>query len=118
MKRVGIGLSSLRDATLRKHRATFGRNIPALNRAQAEIQAARERLMVKFSPRFFLSPRFFALPFIALAVIVTLAQAHRGKPIGSELASAVVRATTCATPGRAVDAACAIARADTSRVLR
>jgi hypothetical protein len=73
--------------------------------------------MFKLSPRLFLSPRFLALPAIAVTVIVALAQTHRNQPIRTELTSSVVRATTCASPGKAVEPSCAIAR-DTNLLVR
>ena len=56
-----------------------------------------------------LSPRFLALPAIAFAVIVGLAQAQ--SPAGSTglEATTVMRAGTCAAPTKAIDAACTLA---------
>lgn len=61
-----------------------------------------------------LSPRFLALPVIALAVIVALAQSHGGsKSTGTEVAApSVHRAGNCTTPGKRTSAACAIATTD------
>lgn len=73
--------------------------------------------MLNLSPRFLLSPRFFALPLIAIAVLIGLAQAsNRTAPTGNQAAAPIVRATTCATAGKAADAACATVRDDTRMV--
>jgi hypothetical protein len=56
-----------------------------------------------------LSPRFLALPAIALAVIVALSQAHSGAP-ASDATPTVFRAVNCSLPVAAIDtAACAFA---------
>jgi len=74
--------------------------------------------MFKLSPRLFLSPRFFALPLIALAIIVALAHANRDRVTATQVAAPVIRATTCATPGKAADASCTVARDATATVVR
>jgi len=58
-----------------------------------------------------LSPRFLALPAIALAVIVALSQAQSGASSHStEIAAPTVhRAGTCAIPAQGFNAACAFA---------
>lgn len=70
------------------------------------------------STRFLLSPRFFALPLIALAVIVALAQATSRTPSnGTQVAAPIIRANTCATPAaRANDPACIVARGTNTAV--
>ena len=70
--------------------------------------------MFKLSPRFLLSPRFFALPVIALAVIVALANASATRKGGPEVAMPIVKAVTCATPGKASDPSCTVARDETN----
>jgi hypothetical protein len=67
---------------------------------------------------FMLSPRFFALPVIALAIIIALAQASntQTRSTGTEMAAPKLRATTCTTPARTAEAACAVARDGTSLV--
>jgi hypothetical protein len=75
--------------------------------------------MLKLSPRCLLSPRFLALPVIALSVIVALAQASREThTLGTQIAtSKVYRAVNCASPVNAGHASCAIAAgANASRV--
>ena len=68
--------------------------------------------MIKFSPRFLLSPRFFALPLLALCVIVALAQATANKPkAGAVAATKVERAVNCAA-ANPTDSRCAIAGGD------
>jgi hypothetical protein len=74
--------------------------------------------MFKLSPRLFLSPRFFALPLIALAIIVALAHANSTRISGTQVAAPIIRATTCATPGKAADPACAVARDATVTAVR
>jgi hypothetical protein len=54
-----------------------------------------------------LSPRFLALPAIALTVIVALAQAHSGAPAADAAVRTVHRAVNCALPS--AHAACAVA---------
>jgi hypothetical protein len=58
-----------------------------------------------------LSPRFLALPAIALAVIVGLANAQGEKRSGAELVAGatVVRAVNCTLPANSTNAACAVA---------
>jgi hypothetical protein len=70
------------------------------------------------SPRFLMSPRFFALPVIALAIIIALAHASskQTRSTGSEMAVEKVPATVCST-GKVADASCAVAR-DDSRIVR
>ena len=54
--------------------------------------------MFKPSLRFMLSPRFFALPLIALAVIFGLAHAtSRTSSTSAQVAGPIVRANTCTT---------------------
>ena len=53
-----------------------------------------------------LTARSFALPAIALAVIVALAQAHSGSDLNQNEGRSVYRAVTCTTPAASVDAAC------------
>lgn len=60
-----------------------------------------------------LSPRFFALPVLALAVIAALAQAHGGKELAE--ATAIERAKVCTVPSTA-GAACAHADVATTLV--
>jgi len=73
--------------------------------------------MQKQSLGFLTSPRFFALPLIALTIIVALSQTNAGPKSSSiEMAAPVVRAVTCSTPGRAVDPACAVAHVGASVV--
>ena len=55
-----------------------------------------------------LTPRFLALPVIALTVIVALSQAHSG-PTASDATPSIVRAVNCALPTAAVEAACNVA---------
>ncbi len=67
-----------------------------------------------------LSPRFLALPVIALAVIAALASAssRTTQTTGAQVAGATtVRAVSCAAPANRSDPACAIVRDDT-RVVR
>lgn len=75
--------------------------------------------MFTLSPRSLLSPRFFAMPLIALAIIVGLAHASKNsRDAGTQVAAPKVRATACqAAPGRVADASCAIVR-DDRRVVR
>ena len=69
------------------------------------------------SLRFLASPRFFALPLIALTIIVALSYTQaRTSSAGVEVAAPVVRAVTCSTPGRAADPACAVANVGASVV--
>lgn len=69
--------------------------------------------MFTLSPKSLFSPRFLALPVIALAVIVALAQSSNRSGAGTEVAGpTVVRAVSCSTPGKAMDRACAVARDD------
>jgi hypothetical protein len=65
---------------------------------------------------FLLSPRFIALPAIALAVIVSLAQAHGPKNDDQAIAGsvhaaapAVYRAVNCSKPANAQHPQCAFA---------
>lgn len=64
--------------------------------------------MIRFSPRFLLSPRFFALPLLALTVIFALAQATAQKPKDGAVASTKIeRAVNCsAAPA---SASCSVA---------
>lgn len=67
-----------------------------------------------------LSPRFLALPVIALAVILALASASsRTQTTGATQVAGptTVRAISCAAPANRSDPACAIVRDDT-RVVR
>ena len=75
--------------------------------------------MFEFTPRFLLSPRFFALPLIALAVLLALSQVStRSTSTGLEVAGPkVYRAVNCSDPGRANTAACAVA-GDPARTVR
>ena len=73
--------------------------------------------MQKQSLGFLVSPRFFALPLIALTIIVALSHTNaRSGPSGVEMAAPVVRAVTCSTPTRAADSSCAVARIGASVV--
>jgi hypothetical protein len=76
--------------------------------------------MLNLSPRFFLSPRFLALPLIALGVIVALAQTGKHAPTANTHMAApkIYRALNCANPANAMQAACAIAADDTIRHVR
>ena len=65
----------------------------------------------------YLSPKFFALPVAALAVIIALSQAHSQNPRSTEVALTVHRATNCATPGTFI-AACAVAHNDSATIVR
>ena len=69
--------------------------------------------MLQHSPRFLASPRFFALPLIALVVIMALAQASKATRTADSQSAAprVYRAVTCASPA---DAGLACAVADTA----
>jgi hypothetical protein len=75
--------------------------------------------MFKLTPRFLLSPRFFALPLIALAVIFALAQTTtRSTSTGVEVAGPkIYRAINCSDPARANTAACTVA-GDPARAVR
>lgn len=75
--------------------------------------------MFKLTPRFLLSPRFFALPLIALAVIFALAQTTtRSTSTSVEVAGPkVYRAVNCSDPARANTAACTVA-GDPARTMR
>ena len=74
--------------------------------------------MPKQSIGFIATPRFFALPLIALTIIVALSYGNsRTGSSGVEVAAPVVRAVACSTPGRAADPACALANAG-ANVLR
>jgi hypothetical protein len=68
--------------------------------------------MFTLSPKSLLSPRFLALPAIALMVIVALAQnsSHNGKM--ETAGPTVVRAVNCSAPGNATNRACAVAHDD------
>jgi hypothetical protein len=55
-----------------------------------------------------LTPRFLALPAIALTVIAALSQAHSGAAM-SEARPLVVRAANCALPTAAMEASCNVA---------
>jgi hypothetical protein len=76
------------------------------------------RPMLNLPPRFLLSPRFFALPLIALGVIVALAQAgrHHGAADATAASPVVYRAVNCTAPANAARAACTVATGTTSRV--
>jgi hypothetical protein len=54
-----------------------------------------------------LSPRFLALPLIALTVIVALSQAHSGAPASDAAVQIVQRAVNCTLPS--AHAVCAVA---------
>lgn len=71
------------------------------------------------SPRSLLSPRFFAMPLIAVAIIIGLAHAsHTSRTADTQVAAPKVKATVCqVAPGRTADASCAIVR-DETRVVR
>jgi hypothetical protein len=58
-----------------------------------------------------LSPRFLALPAIALAVIVALSQAHSGTPATDGVRQTVFRAVSCATEAAAPECTIAASRA-------
>ena len=66
----------------------------------------------------YLSPKLFALPVAALAVIIALSQAHSQNPRSTEVALTVHRATNCATPTNTFNAACAIAHNDSATIVR
>lgn len=74
--------------------------------------------MFQLSPRTLLSPRFLALPIIALTIIVALAQTSRNPTIaGAQIAGPTVhRVINCADPAKATVAACNIARDQGSAV--
>jgi hypothetical protein len=68
--------------------------------------------MFKLSARSIFSPRFLALPIIALTIIVALAQtATRNQTVaGTQVAGPTVyRAVNCSDPAKATAAACNIA---------
>ena len=65
-----------------------------------------------------LSPRFLALPAIALTVIIALSQAHSGASTSAEAAPSVLRAVSCAMPSAAFEAACAMAGTGGTTILR
>ncbi len=76
--------------------------------------------MFEISPRTILSPRFLALPIIALTVIVALAQTSSRNPVvaGTQVAGPTVhRAINCSDPSKATAPACTIAN-DRARVVR
>jgi hypothetical protein len=56
-----------------------------------------------------LTARFIAMPAIALAVIVALAQAHSRPGMSQTETRTVYRAVNCAAPGVSIDANCALA---------
>ena len=64
-----------------------------------------------------LSPRFLALPVIALTVIVALSQAHSGAS-APDVAPSVLRAVSCAMPSAAFEAACATAGTSGATIIR
>jgi hypothetical protein len=64
-----------------------------------------------------LSPRFLALPAIALTVIVALSQAHSGAGV-PDAAPSVLRAVNCALPAAALQAACRMARGNGAAIIR
>ena len=66
----------------------------------------------------YLSPKFFALPVAALAVIIALSQAHSQNPRSNEASVTVYRATNCAAPATTFNAACAIAHNDSATIVR
>jgi hypothetical protein len=68
--------------------------------------------MFTLSLKSLFSPRFLALPAIALAVIVALAQSasHSGKL--DVAGPTVVRAVNCSAPGNAANPACTVAHND------
>ncbi|MGH6770327.1 MAG: hypothetical protein ACRECO_15040 [Xanthobacteraceae bacterium] len=63
-----------------------------------------------------LSPRFLALPVIALTVLVALSQAHSGAPASDATTRTVYRAVNCALPP--MDAACSIADSAGATIVR
>lgn len=67
--------------------------------------------MLQLSAQTILSPRFFALPIIALTVIVSLAYVSRSPAvIGTQVAGPTVyRAINCADPAKATASACTVA---------
>ena len=71
--------------------------------------------MLSLSPRRIFSPRFLALPLIALGVIIALAQTGKQNPsAGGQLAAPkIYRAVNCANPVNAAHAGCAVATGDT-----
>lgn len=76
--------------------------------------------MQQLSPRTLFSPRFLALPIIALTIIVALAQTSSRNPTvaGAQVAGPTVhRAINCADPAKATVAACNVAR-DQGSVVR
>jgi hypothetical protein len=75
--------------------------------------------MFKLTPRLLASPRFYALPLIALAVIIALAQTTtRSTSTGVEMASPkIFRAINCSDPARANTSACTVA-GDPARTVR
>ncbi|HET9904213.1 MAG TPA: hypothetical protein VFQ27_10995 [Xanthobacteraceae bacterium] len=70
--------------------------------------------MLNLGPRFLLSPRFLALPLIALGVIIALAQTGKSpKPTATQVAEPrIYRAVNCTNPANAGHPACGIARGD------
>ena len=64
-----------------------------------------------------LSPRFLAMPVIALAVIVALSQAHSGAS-GPETAPVVFRAVNCSLPSATLEAACTLAGQGGATIVR
>jgi hypothetical protein len=63
-----------------------------------------------------LSPRFLAMPVIALAVIVALSQAHSGAPANDGVTRTVYRAVNCAV--ETSNSACAVAGTNTATLVR
>jgi hypothetical protein len=63
--------------------------------------------MPEYRPMF--TARTLALPAIALAVIVALAQAHGGSNTVQTEGRTVYRAVTCSAPAASADAACTLA---------
>lgn len=77
--------------------------------------------MFKLTPRFLMSPRFLALPVLAVVVIVALAQTSTrstSTTAGVEVAGPkIYRAINCSDPARANTAACTVA-GDPGRIVR
>ncbi|BAT58939.1 hypothetical protein GJW-30_1_01467 [Variibacter gotjawalensis] len=70
--------------------------------------------MFQLSPQTIFSPRFLALPLIALTIIVALAQTASRNPTvaGAQVASPTVhRAINCSDPSKAASPTCTVAAA-------
>ena len=98
--------------TILKHAATSCGNIGLLGKRHAGLDPSPKDLPM------YLSPKFFALPLAALAVIIALSQAHSQNPRSTEVTLTVHRATNCATPTSTFNAACAIAHNDSATFVR